>query len=129
MNKENPGVGSAKRTDENQNPRAYLKGINGLRSIFVVPVILLHLIMHFDEYGLDPKLFGDSIIERRLGMAVFGLGVFYWNQWLSDHLSFKTGKREKRGHQHQKVLLEKSPKDTSAILCSDFRLPDSLSNL
>ncbi|MBO6496683.1 MAG: acyltransferase [Roseivirga sp.] len=77
MNKENPGVGSAKRTDENQNPRAYLKGINGLRSIFVVPVILLHLIMHFDEYGLDPKLFGDSIIERRLGMAVYGLGVFF----------------------------------------------------
>lgn len=61
----------------NTNPPAYFKGINGLRSIFVIPVILLHLIMHFDEYGLDPKLFGESIVERRLGMAVYGLGVFF----------------------------------------------------
>jgi peptidoglycan/LPS O-acetylase OafA/YrhL len=60
-----------------QSPKAYLKGVNGLRSIFLIPVVLVHLIMHFDEYGLDPNILGNTIEERKLGMAVYGLGVFF----------------------------------------------------
>ncbi|MFY0594213.1 MAG: acyltransferase [Roseivirga sp.] len=77
MGQEGTGKNLEGQSTEKQTPKAYLKGINGLRSIFVIPVILLHLIMHFDEYGLDPQLFGESIVERRLGMAVYGLGVFF----------------------------------------------------
>ena len=60
-------------------PNAYLKGVNSIRGILVFPVVFTHIIIHLDEFGLNPFIIGKNIdgSARVLDVARFGMGIFF----------------------------------------------------
>jgi len=64
----------------NQNilPKAYIKGINGLRTIFVIPVVIAHIIYESAYFGFD-IFFEDQQNESPiiLKLGVYGVGIFF----------------------------------------------------
>ncbi len=66
-----------KGTDESIN--AYLKGVNGFRTIFLIPVVLAHIVKNLDLFGLNPYLLGigENGTANTIDIGVFGLGIFF----------------------------------------------------
>lgn len=59
--------------------KAYLKGVNAFRTIFLIPVVLAHIVKNLDQFGLDPYLLGtdENGMRRTLDIGVYGLGIFF----------------------------------------------------
>jgi peptidoglycan/LPS O-acetylase OafA/YrhL len=53
----------------------YLPGLNGLRAIAALAVVISHTTLGLDEFGLNNKLFGTGINDKAKGLALAGNGV------------------------------------------------------
>jgi peptidoglycan/LPS O-acetylase OafA/YrhL len=56
----------------------YLPGLNGIRAIAALAVVVSHTTLHLGLFGLDPHLFGNGDGRpRTLDMAGFGVTMFF----------------------------------------------------
>lgn len=62
-----------------ERSKIYLKGINGIRIIFIVPVVLSHIIMELGEFGLNPFILGKTSEgqSRVLDIGLYGLAIIF----------------------------------------------------
>ncbi len=57
----------------------YFPGLNGLRAIAALAVVISHVTLHLASFGLDPTIFGtsDDGHPRGLLLAGYGVGIFF----------------------------------------------------
>jgi peptidoglycan/LPS O-acetylase OafA/YrhL len=57
----------------------YLKGLNGIRAIAAIAVVISHITLSFPSFGLDPYIFGryDDGNPRTLDLAGYGVSMFF----------------------------------------------------
>ena len=84
----------------------YLPGLNGIRAIAALAVVIAHITLNFKDFGLDPYIFGayDDGNPRTLDLAGYGVSMFFaLSGFLITYLLCK--EKEKTGYRHQKILL------------------------
>src|SRR5258705_5003952 len=61
------------------NRTLYLPGLNGLRAIAALAVVITHITFVLSAFHLDPFIFGSSKngMPRGLDMAGFGVSIFF----------------------------------------------------
>jgi len=57
------------------NAPVYLPGLNGLRAIAALAVVVSHTTLALDEFGLDPNIFGADMEGKARGLDLAGNGV------------------------------------------------------
>ena len=57
----------------------YLSGLNGIRAIAAIAVVISHTTLRFKDFGLDPYIFGsyDDGNPRTLDLAGYGVSMFF----------------------------------------------------
>ena len=57
----------------------YLPGLNGIRAIAAIAVVLSHITLNFKDFGLDPYIFGAHFDgrPRTLDLAEYGVTMFF----------------------------------------------------
>ncbi|MAZ37152.1 MAG: hypothetical protein CL842_06855 [Crocinitomicaceae bacterium] len=57
----------------------YLPGLNGIRAIAAIAVVVSHITLSLDDIGLDSNIFGtyDSGKPRALDLAGYGVSMFF----------------------------------------------------
>jgi peptidoglycan/LPS O-acetylase OafA/YrhL len=62
-----------------KNKTIYLPGLNGLRAIAALGVVISHTIIGLKEFGLNPYIFGRDVHNnpRGLDLAAFGVSIFF----------------------------------------------------
>ena len=63
------------KTNSLQNERVYLPGLNGLRAIAALAVVLSHITIQLEDFGLNDKIFGTDKEGNALGIRLAGHGV------------------------------------------------------
>ncbi len=53
----------------------YLPGLNGLRAIAAIAVLLSHITLALENFGLDSKIFGTDAVGNAKGLSLAGNGV------------------------------------------------------
>lgn len=77
----------------------YLPGLNGLRAIAAIAVVVSHITLALNEFGLNNKIFGTDSNGNASGLALAGNGVtifFTLSGFLITFLLLK--EKEMRGH-------------------------------
>ena len=66
-------------TKDRKNDIIYLPGLNGLRAIAAIAVLISHISLGFGEFGLNNKIFGTDIGGNAKGynLAGFGVTIFF----------------------------------------------------
>ncbi|MFK7906760.1 MAG: acyltransferase family protein [Chitinophagales bacterium] len=61
------------------NKTIYLKGLNGIRAIAALAVVISHITLGLDKFGLDPYVFGafEDGKPRTLDLASYGVSMFF----------------------------------------------------
>lgn len=62
-----------------KNKIIYLPGLNGIRAIAAIAVVISHITLNFKDFGLDPHIFGTHIDgrPRTLDFAEYGVTMFF----------------------------------------------------
>jgi len=62
-----------------KNKTIYLPGLNGIRAIAAIAVVLSHITISFKDFGLDPYIFGSHIDgrPRTFDLAEYGVTMFF----------------------------------------------------
>ena len=57
----------------------YLPGLNGIRAIAAIAVVISHITLNFKDFGLDPYIYGtyDDGNPRTLDLAGYGVSMFF----------------------------------------------------
>ncbi len=63
----------------NNNKAIYFPGLNGLRAIAALAVVLSHTTQYFGDFGLDPYVFGKTYEgqPRGIELGAFGVSIFF----------------------------------------------------
>jgi peptidoglycan/LPS O-acetylase OafA/YrhL len=61
------------------NEIIYLPGLNGIRAIAAIAVVIAHITLNLEAFGLDPHLFGtySDGTPRTLDLAGYGVSMFF----------------------------------------------------
>jgi peptidoglycan/LPS O-acetylase OafA/YrhL len=76
----------------------YLPGLNGLRAISALAVVISHTTLALDEFGLKNQIFGTDIQgnENSLSLAIHGVTIFFTlSGFLITYLSLKEKEKGK----------------------------------
>ena len=67
------------KSSTNHPSKTYLKGVNGLRSLFLIPVLLSHTIHSLGDFGLDPFILGETAEGGHvvLDIGLYGVAIFF----------------------------------------------------
>src|SRR5690349_15528394 len=65
----------ARKTAPTVSKAIYLPGLNGLRAIAALAVVISHTTVALSDYGLNNKIFGESSDGRATGLKLAGYGV------------------------------------------------------
>lgn len=53
----------------------YFPGLNGLRAIAAISVVISHITLSLKEFGLNPAIFGSFKDGKPIGLLLAGYGV------------------------------------------------------
>lgn len=73
----------------------YLPGLNGLRAIAALAVVISHITLSLNEFGLNNKIFGTDKAGNASGLIfrrIWGNYILYF-KWLFDYISVTQRKR------------------------------------
>jgi peptidoglycan/LPS O-acetylase OafA/YrhL len=79
-------------TNHDNTKTIYLPGLNGLRAIAALAVVISHIALELDKFGLQSKIFGTDIQGNvnGLSLAVHGVTIFFTlSGFLITYLSLK----------------------------------------
>lgn len=65
---------SAKNNEETENP-LYFNGLNGIRAIAAIAVVLSHTMQNFSSFSIQYDFFGNKLQEKSEGLLLAGFGV------------------------------------------------------
>lgn len=66
---------SGDNSENKSNKAIYLPGLNGLRAIAALAVVISHITLGLDSFGLDSKIFGTDLEGKAKGLDLAGNGV------------------------------------------------------
>jgi peptidoglycan/LPS O-acetylase OafA/YrhL len=58
-----------------RNQSVYFPGLNGLRAIAALSVVISHITLKLDHFGLNPHIFGSTTGDKPRGLELAGYGV------------------------------------------------------
>ena len=63
----------------NSNKEIYLPGLNGIRAIAAIAVVISHITVRNKDFGLNPFVFGffENGTPRGLDLAGYGVSMFF----------------------------------------------------
>ena len=82
----------------NTSKTVYLPGLNGLRAIAALAVVISHITLGLDEFGLNSKIFGVGIDNNATGLALAGYGVTMFFTLSGFLITFLLLKEKEVGH-------------------------------
>ena len=73
----------------------YLPGLNGLRAITVIAVVISHITLGLGSFGLNNKIFGTDLDGKASGLKLAGYGVtIFYVEWFFNNILIAQRKKK-----------------------------------